>query len=74
MNGVWPYFEVQLRELSEALMHVPKQRPSSAGGKVGGLREEVAATGGRPSQGGFKGDMSDTEMAGASTRPLLNPT
>ena len=35
--------EVQLRELSANLMmNVPTQRPSSAKGKVGGLREEIA--------------------------------
>ena len=36
--------EVQLRELSANLLNVPTQRPSSAKGKVGSLREEIAAT------------------------------
>lgn len=35
--------EVQLRELSANLLNVPTKRPSSAKGKVGSLKEEIAA-------------------------------
>ena len=49
--------EVQLRELSANLM-VPSHRPSSAKGKVGGLREEIAgASKASPS------DMTPEELA-----------
>lgn len=36
--------EVQLKELSANLLNVPTQRPSSAKGKVGSLKEEISQT------------------------------
>lgn len=36
--------EAELREIGENLLNIPTQRPSSAKGKVGTLREEIAST------------------------------